>query len=292
MSNPPRPNAGFPAIVRARPVRPRGPRLIAALLILSASTVVFARQLTPRTRAAYDEYVRLTEARLATERSGVAPFLWIDRQPPAERDRLLARLRRGEVVVDRLETRQAGRSIDVPDGLIHHWVGTVLLPNVSVDRLLAFVQDYDRYPQTFGPMIVRSRVIEHEGDRFVVAMRTSVRKVITVVMDADYTITYHRLGATRHWTTNVASNLQQVHEAGTSAERREPGDQASGYLWRFRMYCGFETRPEGSVEQCESVTLTRGIPFGVGWIVRPFVTGIPRDTIAFTLGQVRTALVN
>ncbi len=157
--------------------------------------------------------------------------------------------------------------------------------------MVDFVQDYDRYPQVFGPMIQRSHVLQHTGDRYVVAMRTSVKKVVTVVMDGDYTIDYHRIGPNRVWTTNVVTNLHQVHDPGTPSERREAGDAASGYLWRFRMYCAFDQGPEGSIEQCESVTLTRSIPFGVGWLVKPFVTGIPRETLEFTLGKVRAGVV-
>jgi hypothetical protein len=44
--------------------------------------------------------------------------------------------------------------------------------------------------------------------------------------------------------------------------------------------------------QCESISLTRGIPFGVGWIVRPFVTSIPRETLEFTLETTRKALAS
>lgn len=259
--------------------------------VVALGAEVIARELRAPTLAAYDRYVAATERRLEAERSGAAPFFWIDQQTPAVRARVMARLERGEVVVERLETREGGRSIDTPDGLIHHWLGTVWMPGVDLDRLVGFVQEYDRYPQIFNPMIPRTRVLAREGDRFVVQMRTSVKKVIAVVMDGDYTIDYHRLGANRLWTTNVASNLYQVHDAGLPTERREPGDAASGYLWRFRMYCAFEARDGGSLEQCESVTLTRPIPFGIGWLVRPFVTGIPRDTISFTLGQVRAALV-
>jgi hypothetical protein len=257
----------------------------------TASAALSAFQLAPATLASYDRYVALTEARVAAERAGTSPFLWLDRQPPANRAKILDRLRRGEVVVDRLETRDHGAAIDVDDGLIHHWVGTVLMPGVSVDRVVAFVQDYDRYPAIFAPMIPRTHVLRHDGDEYVVAMRTSVKKVITVVMDADYVVDYHRLSPTRLVTTTVATNLYQVHDAGTSRERREPGDAASGFLWRFRMYCAFDERAEGSLEQCESVTLTRDVPFAVSWLVKPFVTGIPRDTIAFTLGQVRAGLV-
>jgi hypothetical protein len=259
--------------------------------IFASLAILHARQLQAPTIAAYDRYVALTETRLAAERAGTRPFLWLDQQSAAERERVMARLRKGEVVVEKLETRDKGAEIAVPNGLVHHWVGTVLMPGVKLDRLVSFVQDYDRYPQVFAPMIPQARVLDRDGDRFIVRMRTSVKKVITVVMDGDYTIEYHRLGANRLYTTNVVNSLEQINDAGTSAESKEKGDEASGYLWRFRMYCAFEERPDASIEQCESISLTRSIPFGVGWLIKPFVTGIPRDTIAFTLGQVRAGLV-
>ena len=39
------------------------------------------------------------------------------------------------------------------------------------------------------------------------------------------------------------------------------------------------------------ITLTRDIPMGLGWIVGPFVTSIPRETLTFTLETTRRALV-
>jgi hypothetical protein len=42
--------------------------------------------------------------------------------------------------------------------------------------------------------------------------------------------------------------------------------------------------------QCETITLSRGIPFGLGWIVGPFVTSLPRETLAFTLETTRKTL--
>ena len=42
--------------------------------------------------------------------------------------------------------------------------------------------------------------------------------------------------------------------------------------------------------QCESISLTRGIPFGFGLIVKPFVTSIPRETLAFALETTRNTL--
>ena len=161
-------------------------RAFITALGLAASTIVLAGvELKPATLVAYDRYIALTEARLASERDGTRPFLWVDQQPAATRAQHLARLTSGQVVLAKLETRDRGTAIPVADGLIHHWIGTVFMPGVSIDRLVAFVQDYERYPQIFSPLIPRTRVLARDGDRFVVSMRTFVKKVITVTMDAD-----------------------------------------------------------------------------------------------------------
>ena len=51
--------------------------------------------------------------------------------------------------------------------------------------------------------------------------------------------------------------------------------------------------PGGTYVQCESVSLSRAIPTGLGWLVGPFVTSIPRESLEFTLGSMRkrTALM-
>jgi len=266
----------------------RTPVAVAALAAaLAAATPM---ELKPATLAAFDRYVQLTETRMSGELAGRAPFLWVDRQPERERAALLARLGRGEVISERLETRDNGRTIGVDDGIIHHWIGTVLLPGGTVDRAQAFVQQYDRYPEWFAPMIQRARILRHTGDHFDVAMRTSTTKVITVVIDAEYGIDYRRLGPARLYTKSAASNLFVVSSAGQPNEQRTPADQVNSMLWRLNTYCSFEQRPEGTYEQCESVSLTRGIPFGFGMIVKPFVTGLPAETLEFTLGKVRQGL--
>ena len=255
-----------------------------ALAVLRLSAV----ELKPATLAVFERYVRLTEARMAGEVDGSSPFLWIDRQPAADRAALFARLTRGEVVAARLETLDEAKRIEIGGGLIHHWIGTVLLTGVTLDRATTFVQAYERYPDRFTPMIQRSRVIAHAGDHFDVAMRTWMKKLtIAVVIDADYVIDYRRLSSSRLYTKNVATNVMEVDAAGTPDERRTPVDQTRGFLWRLNTYCWFEERSEGTYEQCESMSLTRAVPFGLGWLIKGFVTSIPRETLEFTLGQVR-----
>jgi hypothetical protein len=265
---------------------------LAAGWIAAAGAVAPADgDLQPAAVAAFDRYARLTEQRMAAEIDGRSPLLWIDRQPASERSALVARLRAGEVVSERLQTRDGAKEIEAEGALIHHWIGTVLLPGATLDRTRAFVEAYERYPQTFGPLIQRARVLKRTGERFDVAMRTATsRGGLDVVIDADYAIEYRRVAPARLVTRSEASNIFEVHDAGAPGESRTPAARGRGYLYRLNTYCSFEERPEGTYEQCESVSLTTGIPWMFAWIVKPFVMKIPRDTLEFTLSRVRAGL--
>ena len=261
------------------------------LLALGWGVAVPGAQLPAKTLAAYERYVALTEQRIAAEHSGQGPFLWIDRLPEQNRVRVVDRLRRGETVVERLQTRDGSREIEVPDGLVHHWVATVVLPGVSIDQASAFLRDYAKYPQAFTPLIQRATPLRREAERDVVAMRTYVSKVVTVVMDGDYVIDHRQLSASRLASKTVATNLQVVDDPGTPRERRQPADQTSGNLWRYRMYCVLDARTSGLYNQCESITLTRSVPSLVSWVIGPFVNGIPRDSLSLMLSATRKAVV-
>jgi hypothetical protein len=251
-----------------------------------------AADLSPAAAAAFERYVSLTQARLNREWEGRSPLLWIERQPTSARADLVTRLARGEIVSERLETREAsGRRVEAEDARIHHWVGTIWLPGATVERAIALVQDYGRYPEYFSPLVRTSRVLGRSGDTFTVRLRTSMSKMkITVVLDGDYAVAYRRLSAGRVVTHNVTSNIFDVHDAGTPQERRTPGDRGPGWLWRLVTWCAFEARPGGVYEQCESVSLTRDVPFGLGWLINPFINSIPRESLEFTLGRVREEL--
>ena len=260
-------------------------------LVACAGGWVVAADLTPPTVAAFDHDVQLTEARMAAEVAGAAPLLWIDRQPADARARVMADLEAGRVDVEKMETRDHGESIAVPDGLIHHWMGTVWIPGAPLERVMAFIQDYAGYPAAFGPLVRSARVTAREANRFDVAMRTETHKVITVVVDADYRIDYTRIDATHVWVTTVARDLKEVDHAGASNERAVAAEHGRGYVWRMNTYCALAARADGTFEQCESISLSRGLPFGVGWMIAPLVTSVPRETLEFTLGHVREALI-
>jgi hypothetical protein len=118
-------------------------------------------------------------------------------------------------------------------------------------------------------------------------MRTEMRKVVTVTVDADYAIDYQTISDTAFHVRSIATSIHIVDSPGALSERRTPAEQTFGFLWRLNTYCSFREVPAGTIEQCESISLTRDVPFGLGPIVRSLVSGIPRETLEFTLGQVR-----
>jgi hypothetical protein len=54
-------------------------------------------------------------------------------------------------------------------------------------------------------------------------------------------------------------------------------------------YWRFEEKDGGTYIECQSVSLTRDIPTGLGWMIGPFVTSVPRESLTFTLTTARKA---
>jgi hypothetical protein len=196
------------------------------------------------------------------------------------------------VVVERLVTTDRGRPIGIPGGLVHHWVGVAFLPGVTLERTIALLQDYDRHAAVYAPRIARSALRTHADDVFQFHLRFFMQKGISVVVDTENTAHFVRLDADRAASSIVATRIAEVENPGTPAEREKPPGLDSGYLWRLNTYWRFLRRDGGTYVQCESISLTRGIPTGLGWLIGPFVTSLPRESLQFTLETTRRALVS
>ena len=73
--------------------------------------------------------------------------------------------------------------------------------------------------------------------------------------------------------------------------QEKPPGHDSGFLWRLNSYWRFVERDRGVYVECESISLTRDIPTGLGWLVGPFVTSIPKESLERTLGSTRSAVL-
>jgi hypothetical protein len=114
-------------------------------------------------------------------------------------------------------------------------------------------------------------------------MRVRQKHVIAVVIDTTYDVQFGRLDAQDQWSASRSTRVEEIEDAGTSRERALRPQEEHGFLWRINTYWTWQVRDGGQYVQVESVSLTRGIPTGLGWIVGPFVESVPRESLEFTL---------
>jgi len=263
--------------------------LIVAVATRGAETPS-APRLQTETANAFSHYVELTEARNTEELRAGAPEFRVDRLNEKQREAAYEALKRGEVKMQRLDTRDGAKKIECPHGMIHHWAGLVFIPGANLEDVLGVLQDYDHHAEYYAPDVERSRTESHDGDHFRVMLRFHRHKVITVVLNTEHEVRYFRDSAARAHSRSSAVRISQVENPGRDNEREKPEGDDDGFLWKMETWWRMEERDGGVYVQSEVASLTRDIPTGLGWLIGPFVTSVPRETLAATLNATRRAV--
>jgi hypothetical protein len=253
------------------------------LLVLGEPGLVLGEP-TPAAVLGFNSYSKAVEARLAQQHRSHNEFLALAGSDLESEE---GRLRGGEFIVERL-TPSTGS--DFSGALLHHWRGTAFAPGATAADFERLMRDFNAYPQHFSPQVIRAKVIADGGDRMEASMRVRQRHVITVVMDTAYDVDFGRLDARHGYSISRSTRIEEIDSAGTSAERALNADEEHGFLWRLNTYWSYEERDGGLYLQIEAVSLTRSIPHGLGWAVRPYVESIPRESLEFTLRSTCNAL--
>jgi len=192
--------------------------------------------------------------------------------------------------VYKTETQQDGRSIPVPHGLIHHWLGIAFIPGVSIQQVLSLLQDYNHQATNYAPEVSRSRLLQRNGDDFKIYLRLRKKKVVTVVLDTYYDVHYANLDASRAYSSSHTTRVAEIENPDQANEHEKPPGHDTGYMWALDSYWRFWQHDGGVYVQLEAISLTRDIPVGLGWLIGPFVTSIPRESLEFTLKRTRDVL--
>lgn len=192
-------------------------------------------------------------------------------------------MQRGEFVVEQM-TPPVGAELS--GAMLQHWRGTAFAPGAKAADFEKLLRNFDGYAQVFAPEVIEARTVASDADRVEGWMRVRQRHGVTVVLDSTYAVEFGRLDPSDGWSVSRSTRIAELNGAG-----HELGPQGEhGFLWRMNTYWSWEERDGGLVIQIESVSLTRGIPVGLGWAVRPFVESIPRESLEFTLKAACAAL--
>ena len=209
-------------------------------------------------------------------------FLWADARP----DRI-AQLRSGTTLA---QLYSGKRPVQVPDGLIHDWIGAICIPGATIENTLAVMQDYDNHKNTYQPEVIGSKLIGRQGNDFQIYLRLRKRKIITVILDTYHDVRYFSVNSKRAACHTRTTRISEVEDAGKPAERVRPADTGHGFLWRLFSYWRIDEREGSTFVECRAISLTRDIPAALAWIIEPIILKLPRDSLRATLEATRRAL--
>ena len=228
--------------------------LVFCLLIVPG--LADAATLTAPAIAAWNSRVAATEARIARELSS-----WHRSLRPEE---------------------PRGTTTDVDGGVISQWRGSTFLPGVGLEPLLHRL----RHPREQGPHqedVLALRVLDRGADSLDLFIRMTRANIVTVTYDTEHHVEYRRHGPLRASSRSVATRISELDDEGRG---RRPGEDR-GFLWRMNAYWRYEQVPGGVIVDLESLTLSRGIPLGLGALVRPLIDRVARESMARTLDNIR-----
>lgn len=217
-------------------VRTRG--VAAAVLLVAGASVAHAEP-SSRTIDAWARYVQKTEALVATA-------------PPA--------VPAGEPV---------GRTVDVPEGTIHEWRGSLLVPGITVPALVHALTNPGLPPPSVD--VLDARVLRHDGDELSVYLKVTRSALITVTYDTEHDVTFTRHGPGFATSRSVARRIVEA----------DGGDR--GFLWRLNSYWSY--RQVGNAVRIDvlSLSLSRGVPAVLKPVAGPIITRIARESMRNTL---------
>ena len=255
----------------------------AATLAAAIPQTAPAADLSQETLRAFDGYVRQRERRIEEERlkAGSARFLWVD-DVAQRREQTKA----GQVAIAAGAEKNPR---NVPGGLIHDWAAGVFVPSANLARILGVVQDYDRHKRIYQPEVIDSKLLRRDGDRFNIYYRLMKKKVLTAVLNTEHDVRYFPLGNGRVHSRSYSTKISEVESPGEGGEKELPPGDGHGFLWRLNSYWRFAERDGGVYVECEAVSLSRGIPFGLGWMIEPIIRDLPQESLEKSLAATRDA---
>ena len=243
----------------------------APILLILAAVSCLAAELKPEAAQAYDRYIHDTEARLAAAK----PFLWVDASP--ERLRIV---RLGQVAVG---PWKADGDTFVPGASIHDWVGAIFIPGGTLEKTFAVLQDYDHHKNIYKD-VPESKLLSRDGNDFkYYRLRVLKNGPINGVFRTEFEAHYQPVDPARWVLPTRTTRVTEIEDYGTPEQRELPPGRGSGYLWKLNGYWRLEQRDGGVYLECETISLTRGLPPIIGALFVSSTHNIEREGLTATL---------
>jgi len=262
-----------------------------SLLGICLSSSLQAVELRQRTAEEFQKYVEQTEVRMRGELANPGMFLYLDTLPEKQKESVKASLFSGGIMIEPLRTSQNGKHLEVPDGLVHHWLAITFVPGGTRNQAMALAEDYSRHPQLYAPDVQRAKVLSQTGEHFSVYFRLYRKVIVTAVYNTEFTADYFRPDAIRGYCISRAVRIAEVENPGNPNEHEYPTGTDHGYLWRLNLYTRYLERDNGVYIQVEFLAMSRTVPAIFAWLVNPYIRSVPREYLSNYMINTKKALV-
>jgi hypothetical protein len=183
--------------------------------------------------------------------------------------------------------------VTLPGGLIQDWVGAVFVPKTNLQETMRVVQDYPRHTEIYKPDVTEVKGLSHTDNDFLVRTRAVKSKfLIADVLNIDNQIHFVPLDSKRVYSRSASQRVAEIGDAGKPNEHELPPGHDRGLMWRINGYWFFEESDGGVFITCESITLTRDVPFLMAKLLGPIVHELPAEGLKNSLEQTRKAIEN
>ncbi len=162
----------------------------------------------------------------------------------------------------------------------------MFIPDVELESVLAQVR-YPAQQEDLQKDVLESRILEESDDSLRLYLKLVRSKIVTVTYNTEHLIEYQRHGEGLASSRSIATKIAELEEAGTSAEREKPEGKDRGFLWRMNSYWRYQQVDGGVLVECESLTLSRGVPAILAPFVKPMISGVARESMKRTLSSMR-----
>ncbi len=260
--------------------------LLAGALFLFGAVSVKAADLHPETLAAWQAYVEAAERRMAAELSSKKGFLALDFQEHRDMASEQQAVMSGEIPVKQVTP---ANKIEISGGMIHHWRGSIFIPEVSLNLVLSRIEN-PRAEDTKQEDVLDSRILERGPGQLKMYLKLQRSKIVTVVYHTEHLVRYQRYGANQASSSSIATKIAEIERLSDNGEREKPEGHDRGFLWRMNSYWRYQQVSGGVIVECESITLSRSVPFLLGHIVRPLINSTARESMQRTLRSMRARL--
>ncbi len=265
-----------------------GSLCLIAIALFVVAPFANAAELRLETVNAWNAYVKATERRIATEEISQNRFLSLDYQNASSAARDRRAILSGDIRVEHIRPVD---SIEVPDGMIHHWRGSVFIPGVTLDFVMSRVEN-PKSEDTKQEDVLDSSVLQRSPGQLKLYLKLQRSKIVTVIYNTEHDVRYKRLGDGRAASSSVATKIAEIERLAGNREREKPEGKDSGFLWRMNSYWRYQQVNGGVIAECESITLSRSVPFVLLPAIRPLINSVAKESMARTLQSLRTRMVH